>query len=82
MHVPIDPAAAQASPLEKFRLRCSAKAYLSGASVPGMGCARVIHPIEAIDALQHDAETSGLVAEVGQGEIREVMAHYFGGHDV
>jgi hypothetical protein len=70
------------SALEVFQDRCEARAYLCGANGWGMGCARVMEPMEAIDGLQHDAETSGLVAEVGQDKIQAVLAHYFGGHDV
>jgi hypothetical protein len=58
------------SKLEVFELRCWARAelYASGEYT--------LH--EAVDFLQADAEASGLVAEIGQDAIQQILAEAFG----
>jgi hypothetical protein len=57
------------SPLKCFRLRCWAQAYLYAAGELDLH--------SAVDQLQHDAEESGLVAELGQDVIQKFMADAF-----
>jgi hypothetical protein len=54
-----------------FRLRCEARAILVAA------CAMDF--IEAVDGLQADALASGLVFEIGQDAVQQIMAEAF--HD-
>jgi hypothetical protein len=68
-------AAARAKPatkpntLDVFTLRCWARAALWKAGE--------IDRHDAVDQLQHDAEASGLVSEIGQDAVQEIMAAAF-----
>jgi hypothetical protein len=52
-----------------FELRCEARARLVAAGE------LTLH--DAADSLQHDAEASGLIAELGQDEVQAIMAAAF-----
>jgi hypothetical protein len=57
--------------LEVFRLRAWARAYLVGAGE--------LELREAVDVLQADAVATGLVDEIGQDELQQIMSHAFAG---
>jgi hypothetical protein len=59
------------SALEVFRARCAARSYLVAAGE--------IDLHDAVDRLQHDAISTGLVAAVGQDEVQGIMAAAFRG---
>jgi hypothetical protein len=63
-HIPADP-------LDVFRERCEAQAYLVEAGA--------IAFLDAVDNLQCDADFDGLVARVGQDKIQAILAAAFGG---
>jgi hypothetical protein len=65
LRLPIPPP----DPLEVFTLRASARARLWQAGE--------IDLHEAADQLQHDAEATGLVNEIGQDAVQEIMAAAF-----
>jgi hypothetical protein len=54
---------------EIFAARCQARAYLFAAGEIGLH--------EAVDVLQHDAEATGLVDELGQDEVQRILAEAF-----
>lgn len=56
-------------PLDCFRLRCEARAYLVAAGE------LMLH--EAVDGLQADAERDGLVRDIGPDQIQAIMATAF-----
>jgi hypothetical protein len=56
-------------PENSFRARCEARAQLFAAGEIGLH--------EAVDVLQHDAEATGLVADIGQDAVQEVMSAAF-----
>jgi hypothetical protein len=58
-------------PLDVFRERCEAQAYLVEAGA--------IAFLDAIDNLQTDAEWDGLVDRYGQDKIQLIMARAFDG---
>jgi hypothetical protein len=60
-----------ADPLDVFRERCEAQAYLVEAGA--------IAFLDAVDNLQGDADFDGLVARVGQDKIQAILAAAFGG---
>jgi hypothetical protein len=60
---------AKISLVEVFRARCEARAILYAA------CDLDLHA--AVDVLQADAETSGLIAEIGQDAVQAIMAEVF-----
>jgi hypothetical protein len=53
-----------------FELRCWARAHLWWEHV------YTLH--ESVDVLQRDAESSGLVEEIGQDEVQRIMSAAFG----
>jgi hypothetical protein len=57
-------------PVEVFRERCEARAYLVEIGE------LTLH--YAVDSLQSDAERDGLVAEFGQDGVQAIMADAFG----
>ena len=57
-------------PLDVFRLRCESQAYL--VEIGDLAF------LDAVDALQADADFDGLVARVGQETIQQIMACAFG----
>jgi hypothetical protein len=59
------------SALECFAMRCWARAYLHANGELSLH--------EAVDALQEQAETSGLVRILGQDTVQALMAREFGG---
>jgi hypothetical protein len=61
--------APRVSPLEVFTLRCWARAQLWSIGVI------TLH--DAIDELQRAAEADGLVAELGQNEVQQLLADAF-----
>ena len=58
-------------PLDVFRERAEAKAYL--VEIGDLAF------LDAVDALQADAEFDGLVGQYGQDAIQKIMAAAFGG---
>jgi hypothetical protein len=56
--------------LTMFRARCEARALLFATGELDLH--------DAVDALQFDAETSGLVREIGQDAVQAIMAQAFG----
>jgi hypothetical protein len=58
-------------PLDVFRERCEARAYLVEVGE------FALH--DAVDGLQADAEFDGLVDQFGQAAIQEIMSAAFGG---
>jgi hypothetical protein len=58
------------SPLEVLELRAWARAYLYS-----IGELR-LH--QAVDVLQRDAKRDGLVAEIGQDAVQQILADAFG----
>ena len=62
--------AATPTPLEVFRARCEAHATLYAAGeIPDLH--------DAVDALQEHAERHGLVAEIGQDAVQQVISEAF-----
>jgi hypothetical protein len=59
-------------PVEAFRLRCEARAYLF--SIDELD----LH--EAVDQLQFDAERDGLLELLGQDAVQTIMADAFAPH--
>jgi hypothetical protein len=59
------------SAADKFRARCEARAILYAAGELNLH--------EAVDALQADAVASGLVDEIGQDAVQQIMADSFRG---
>jgi hypothetical protein len=70
MSIPLRHQQIRIDPLALFELRAWARAILWQA------CEFDLHT--AVDVLQADAETSGLVAEFGQDEVQRVLANAFG----
>jgi hypothetical protein len=64
-----DTAAKYVDPLEAFRARCWARARLFAAGELGLH--------QAVDALQADAISSGLVHQIGQDVAQSIMAREF-----
>jgi hypothetical protein len=62
------------SPVEIFKLRAWARAYLWAS------CMLSLH--EAVDELQHHAERAGLVDEIGADAVQEILAREFEAVDV
>jgi len=69
-HPPAQADVKRVSWLTVFDVRCAARAMLVEA------CAMTL--IEAVDGLQKAAVDTGLVMEIGQDAVQEIMAHYFG----
>jgi hypothetical protein len=67
----LDQVRASVSPLEMFKLRCEARSYLCSAGEMNLA--------EAVDGLQNAAVSSGLVAEIGQDRVQEIIAREFRG---
>ncbi len=67
----LDQVRASVSPLEIFELRCEARSYLCSASEMDL--------VEAVDGLQDAAVSSGLVVEIGQNRVQEIIAREFRG---
>lgn len=55
--------------VEAFRARCEARALLWHCGVFDLH--------EAVDVLQHDAVRDGLVAEIGQDAMQQIMSNAF-----
>jgi len=55
--------------IDVFRLRAWARAYLFAASEFDLH--------EAVDKLQADAERDGLVAQIGQDKVQQIIAEEF-----
>jgi hypothetical protein len=55
--------------VESFTLRASAQAYLYAIGEVGLQ--------EAVDELQEDAEADGLVQDIGQDAVQQIMAEAF-----
>jgi hypothetical protein len=69
MNAPVRHQLLRLDPLVVFRARASARALL-------WHCGELdLH--EAVDVLQQDAVRDGLVAEIGQDRVQEVMADAF-----
>jgi hypothetical protein len=66
-----EPVQAHVDPLATFKLRAQARAMLW--AVGGM------HLHEAIDGLQADAERDGLIDQVGQDAVQQILADVFEG---
>jgi hypothetical protein len=58
-------------PLDVFRERCEARAYLVSIGD--------LELCDAVDGLQADAEFDGLIDQFGQEAIQQIMAIAFGG---
>jgi hypothetical protein len=69
MTAPVRHSELRLDPLEVFKLRCWARAYLWAA------CELDLH--QAVDVLQADAVRDGLVDTVGQSEVQSIMADAF-----
>jgi hypothetical protein len=56
-------------PVAAFRLRCEARAMLYGVGEFDLA--------EAVDVLQLDAERTGLLEQLGQGAVQQIMSDAF-----
>ena len=57
------------APLDAFELRCQARALLWHAAA--------LELADAVDKLQRDAERSGLVEQIGQDGVQQILADAF-----
>jgi hypothetical protein len=56
-------------PVDAFRARCEARAMLYGAGEYTL--------IEAVDGLQEAAERAGLLEQIGQDQVQQIMSDAF-----